>query len=166
MMSKKEEPTTTCAECGASIYKQHIESGIARYESGKLLCSHCVEEYEAAHDGASLEEELDPIALDEESDLSSTGTRIHGFTEATLGKRDARDDSQYKRPLNQTGTGATRCRLFHSKLSDGAVTFMADTINEWLDDHPDIFVKHITSTIGMFEGKVHQEPNLILTVFY
>ncbi len=41
-----------CHNCGASVYPEHVDTGIARYEGGKLLCVHCVEEYEATHDSS------------------------------------------------------------------------------------------------------------------
>jgi len=60
---------------------------------------------------------------------------------------------------------ATRCRTFHSKLNEGAVAFMNDQINTWIDENPDLRIKFATSSIGVFEGK-HADPNLILTIFY
>ena len=60
---------------------------------------------------------------------------------------------------------ATRCRTFHSKLTDGAINFLNHQINEWLDGNEDITVKFSNSTIGPFEGK-HVEMNLIVTLFY
>ena len=163
-----DEITSTCGECGASIYKQHIDSGIARYEGGKLLCAHCVEEYEQAHDRASsgVAEAVESISLEEETDLTvKSGTQI-SYSGATLGQRSQKDEDGFKRKLTPGAGGATRCRIFHAKLTDGALSFMGDTINDWLDEHPDIAIKHVTSTIGIFEGKVHAEPNLILSLFY
>ena len=64
-----------------------------------------------------------------------------------------------------TGTGATRVRVFHSKMSDAAIRHLEDAVNEWLDSDPQIEVKHITTTVGVWEGK-HPDPNFILTVFY
>ena len=61
--------------------------------------------------------------------------------------------------------GGTRCRIFHAKLNDGAIAFMSEQINEWLDTSTGIYVKTSTSTIGVFEGK-HADPNLIVTLFY
>ncbi len=47
----------------------------------------------------------------------------------------------------------------------GALGFMQDQINEWIDQSPEIDVKHISTQVGMFEGK-HTEPHLIVTIFY
>jgi len=167
----KDEVTSTCQQCGASVYKQHIESGIARYEHGKLLCSHCVNEYEHAHDKeGSVEEAYEPIEFDDDDDRSSapaelSSSRIHAASAATLGVAGAWDDSKYKRSLSPNASGATRCRTFHCKLSEAAVEFMNNQINDWLDHNDKIVVKFSNSTIGAFEGK-HTEPNLIITVFY
>jgi hypothetical protein len=43
--------------------------------------------------------------------------------------------------------------------------FLDDTINVWLDAHPDIEVKFVTSTVGMYEGKF-KDLALILNVWY
>lgn len=188
-----DEVTSTCERCGASIYKQHIDTGIARYEDGKLMCSHCVAEFERKHDsavGGLHSEDFAPIALDDNepggaSDSASDsasgsatasaaasaaasasgGTRIHGFSTETLGAHGGWSEHRFKRPVSPTGVGASRCRLFHTKLTEGALDFLTNSINEWLDEHPDITIKNSSSTVGPFEGK-HTEPNLIVTVFY
>jgi len=167
-----EDIQSQCEECGASIYKQHLDSGIARYEDGKMLCSHCVVEYEKSHDATSggQSDDFEPIELEGfedragDSDMSSS-TRIHSASTATLGTAHGWDDSKYTRPVEPQTPTATRCRSFHSKLTDAALTFMDDQINDWLDSNDHISIKFATSTIGTFEGK-HAEPNLIVTLFY
>ena len=93
MKHDSQEDVSVCEECGASVYKQHLESGIARYEGGRLFCSHCVAEYERTHDAAAsgITEDLAPIELDEEEDIDASAgtsamssTRIHSLSEATL----------------------------------------------------------------------------------
>jgi len=168
-MREKEEITSVCQSCGASVYKQHLESGIARYEDGKLLCSHCVVEFEKSHEDSGNNMAFEPIEFDDEErpdrpvDLSKT--RIHGATATTLGIAGAWDEARFKRPLQPNSPGATRCRLFHCKLTEGAVDFMSGQINDWLDQNDEIVVKFANSTIGNFEGK-HTEPNLIVTIYY
>ena len=71
----------------------------------------------------------------------------------------------FKRPVNITGHGATRCRTFHSRLSDSAMQYMDQQINEWLDQNTDIEVKFCSTTVGIVEGK-RQDPHLIVTVWY
>lgn len=165
-----EEVTRTCEGCGASIYPQHLDSGIARYEGGKLLCSHCVEDFERAHEGGDGEVDFEPIALEAHEDTApqpadSSGGRIHALSAATLGLAAAWNDAKFKRSLDPKAGAASRCRTFHCKLSEGSIDFFNNQVNEWLDANPAISIKFATSTIGMFEGK-HTEPNLIMTVFY
>ena len=160
-----------CQKCGASIYKAHLDSGIARYEGGNLLCAHCVSEYERSHAVLSGGDtnEFEAITLDDEDSLlepasDMSASKIMASTQA-LGVAGGWDDSIYKRPLLPKETGATRCRMFHCKLSENSLVFMSTQINEWIDGNDEIVIKFVTSGIGMFEGK-HSEPNLIVTVFY
>jgi hypothetical protein len=95
-------------------------------------------------------------------------TAIHGFSgaDSLAGAGLAADDeSKFKRRLDPRSPFGTRCRTFHSKLSDGAVSYMNQLVNEWADGNPDVNIKFATSTIGIFEGK-HADPHLIMTVFY
>lgn len=165
------EISGACANCGASIYRQHIDSGIARYEGGKMLCSHCVVEYEKEHEGERAPE-FAPIEFDDDDDddeeevkVDLSKSRIHSASAATLGVAGGWDDTRFGRQLDTRAIAATRCRTFHSKLSEGALSFMNSQINDWIDGNPNITIKFATSTIGIFEGK-HAEPNLILTLFY
>ena len=160
---------SACQECGATVYKQHLDSGIARYEGGRLLCKQCLEAYDRAHDGDGADEmEFAPIALDtpaHEGAVRKSETLVHAASAATLGAGEEWDDATFKRRLDPRNPCATRCRTFHSKISEAAVNFMNSQINEWLDSSEDITIKFATSTIGAFEGK-HIEQNLIITVFY
>ncbi|MFW6155446.1 MAG: hypothetical protein ACOC95_09535 [Planctomycetota bacterium] len=72
--------------------------------------------------------------------------------------------TEFKRPVNITGTGATRCRIFHSKISPVPMEYLEKQINEWIDDS-DIEVKFIHQVVGMLEGK-RAEPALIVSVWY
>ncbi len=172
-MSHDADVTSVCEECGASVYREHLQSGIARYEKGKLLCSHCVADYEKAHDAATtgeMEEDFEPIILEghdepSESAAGMSSTRITAVSAATLGKAGAWDDSKFERPLRPDITGASRCRTFHCKLSEGAIEFFNGQLNDWLENNDKITIKFATSTIGMFEGK-HTEPNMIVNIFY
>ena len=169
MRKEQQEVTSICQGCGASVYKQHLDSGIARYEDGKLLCSHCVVDFEKSHEN-STDAGFEPIEFDDEERPSdrlseSSKHKIHGATTTTLGAVGAWDEARFKRRLNPESVGATRCRTFHCKLSGGAVDFMNAQVNDWLDQNPDIVIKFSNSCIGNFEGK-HTEPNLIVTIFY
>ena len=77
------------------------------------------------------------------------------------GKKET--DSWTGRP-NTTGAGATHVKTFHSKLTDDALRYVDQQINEWLDENPEFEVKLTTTTIGTFTGKV-KEPHLICQVW-
>jgi len=63
-----------------------------------------------------------------------------------------------------TGQGATRCRIFHSKIAAAPLENMEQAINEWLDSEK-IEVKNVGHVIGTMEGK-RPEPNVIVMVWY
>jgi len=76
----------------------------------------------------------------------------------------AKVQKEFKRPLNLTGSGAVRCRIFNSKITVAAMDHMVDQINEWLDAN-EIEVKAVNQVVGTLEGKT-AEPNVIVTVWY
>lgn len=162
-----------CEGCGASVYPEHIESAKAGYWSGQLMCPICLKEKKAqaasSQTGAPVQVDDEPsIALvDEPADKPAGPSKIRAFGAAgdSVAGMPVFDDSHLARQLQKTGQGATRCRIFHSKLTDAAVAFMSQNINEWLDQNPEVEVKHVASTIGVWEGK-HPEPHLILTLMY
>ena len=156
---------SVCGACGATIYKEHIDSGIARYEAGKLMCPHCVGEFERSHDRATDGAVVAEVTVGLAEGVADGASKIDVFGSANLTDVHAWDDSAFKRKLEPNAEGATRCRIFHSKLNQGAIEFMANSINQWLDESDDIRIKHATSTLGIFEGK-HADQNIILTLFY
>lgn len=163
--NKQEEVTYICKECGATVYREHLDSGIARYEDGKLLCAHCVTELENARDANTAVDSYEPIVFDDDEPDPMSQSRIHGATSHGMATAGAWDDSKFRRPLRPDKPGASRCRVFHCKLSEGALDFMLTQINDWLDSNDQIVVKAMNSSIGPFEGK-HTEQHLIITVFY
>ena len=134
-----------------------------------------IEGYDAAEEEtAPTEGELEPILIEEEEGEEESEPEPIGLVEmdeqepsavrtihTTLedGKKD-----QFQRPLNINGQGATRCRLFHCKISDGPLEHLESTINEWLDGE-EIEVKHVSQVVGTLEGK-RSEPNLLITIWY
>jgi hypothetical protein len=56
-------------------------------------------------------------------------------------------------------------KTFHGKYSDQGMEHLDDVINEWLDNHPEVEVKFVTSTVNVFEGKI-REPALVLNLWY
>jgi len=116
-----------------------------------------------------IEDDLEPLPLvgDEEGEgskgvSSQAPSKIRAFGAHT--SPTATKQRQFKRPLNMTGTGATRCRMFHSKLTVAALDHMIDQINEWLDEN-EVEIKFIGQVVGTMEGKT-PEPNLIVTIWY
>ena len=51
----------------------------------------------------------------------------------------------------------------HGRLSDEGMSYMDEKVNEWLDAHPEIEVKLVTTAIGPYEGKI-KEPALVMNV--
>ncbi len=107
------------------------------------------------------EDEAIALADDAAGDSSGGPSKIQTFGTAA-GRVEAKTD--FKRPLNLTGAGATRCRMFHSKVTLTALDHMISTVNEWLDSE-EIELKYISQVIGTMEGK-KPEPNVIITVWY
>jgi hypothetical protein len=105
-------------------------------------------------------EEDEPISLVDEEEAGSDSVRAFGSA-AVAGKHA---EKQFKRPLNLTGKGATRCRLFHSKIAQAPLEHMQEAINEWLDSE-ECEVKHVGHMIGTLEGK-RPEPNIFVMVWY
>ena len=122
------------------------------------------EEPVVAGEVSEEEESLDLVDLEGDGS-GGTPTQIRAFGRgARSAATDIRHDELLKRDLNVTGQGATRTRIFHSKLNDAAFALMDQGINEWIDS-AGIEIKHVSSCIGIFEGK-KPEPHLILTVWY
>jgi len=101
-----------------------------------------------------------PLADSGEPGAPAKASKIQAFS--GLGR--AKTQKQFKRPLNLTGTGATRCRIFNAKITVAAMDHMTEQINEWLDAN-EIEVKCVNQVVGTLEGKT-AEPNVIVTVWY
>ena len=133
---------------------------------------------------APSDDELEPIELvDEEPELAApvapngpTQLRSHqpgGQQQpatapkkiVALGADAHRAHHDWKRVPVKTGTGACRVRSFHGKYSEQGLEYLDNAINEWLDGHPEVEVKFVTSTVMTFEGKI-REPALVLNVWY
>lgn len=104
------------------------------------------------------EVELEPIGLVEGG--ADVEKKIKAFG---LVKQERQRD--WKRHTNTPGTGATRMKSFHGKLSEEGMGYLDEAVNDWLDNHPEVEVKFVTSTIGTFEGKIRM-PALVLNIWY
>jgi hypothetical protein len=191
MAKPPEEDLKSCALCGATVYPEHLTKGAADYWCGRLLCPHCLHEKKqiAAVNPAAAYADLDPsqaaapIALVPESSDDSGGHAASGGPVRTAGGRPAAPagmgssasggsrlgmvvEKRFRRPMLHGSANATRCRTFHCKLTDAAMAYLGDTINEWIDSNEGIEIKFATSSIGTFELKSSSEPHLFLTLFY
>ena len=82
-----------------------------------------------------------------------------------FGPEGQRKQHTWKRQTGINGTGSCRVKSFRGKYTDQGLEHLDDTINEWLDTHPEVEVKFVTSTTASFEGKVH-DPVLVLNLWY
>jgi len=103
--------------------------------------------------------EDEPISLVEPSEKAGGASQLRAIGAAITAHR-----AEFKRPLNLNGTGATRCRMFRTKLAIASLETLETQINEWLDAD-EIEVKHVSQVIGTVQGKT-PELNLIVTVWY
>ena len=108
----------------------------------------------------------EPMALVDEPKAAATATATAPPpSKIKLMATAAGPANNYKRQPTATGHGACRVRSFHGRMSDEGLTFLDDKINEWLDNHPEIEIKFVTTQIGVFEGKI-REPALVVNVWY
>ena len=108
----------------------------------------------------------DPIALVEELTEQEVRTaptpakKIKAF-----GEEGMRKHHDWKCTPVVSGQGACRVKSFYGKYSDQGIQYLDDAINEFLDSHPEVEVKFVTSTVMVFEGKI-REPALVLNLWY
>lgn len=88
--------------------------------------------------------------------------KIQAFQQ-TLGSRKVEDN--WKRTPTANGTGAMHMKSFHCKLSDDALGFIDQQINEWLDAHPNYEVKLVSTNVGEWSGKLGKESHLVVQVW-
>ena len=158
------EPVQICAQCGASIYSEHIAQGLAKQVEGKFVCNYCLAEPVAAEALAGAGDAESLTLVDETpAEDGKEKSSAYGFSGTGVALNQV--SMGYKRALNPSARVATRIRMFHARLSEGATRNMEDQVNGWLDANPDVTIKFAETTVGTWEGK-HSEPNLILTVFY
>ena len=172
-----------CQECGASIYQEHLDRGLAGFIGGKLLCSVCranalgaspaapataganaaASAPAPASETSTAHPPDQPIQLVDPDEVTTPASPHQAENRTAFG--GAHDDSRLSRELSQ-GRNASRCRIFHTRITEGALVYLNEQINEWCDQQPDIEIKFASSTVGAFEGKQHVEHHLILTLFY
>ncbi len=82
-----------------------------------------------------------------------------------FGGDEKKFNENFKRRTTVIGNGACRVKSFHGKYSDEGLRYLDNAINLWLDEHVDVEVKFVTSTVMTFEGKT-REPALVLNCWY
>ncbi len=87
-----------------------------------------------------------------------------GPKKITAFEKVRRHEDKWSRTPNTTGLGAIHLRTFHCKLTDDALTYLDQCVNEWLDAHPQYEVKFVSSTVGTLTGKL-KEPHLICQIW-
>jgi hypothetical protein len=164
MSSVDSEILTNCTTCGASIYREHINRGLAGMWGGRMLCPACLKpKREPPLPAPAPEVTMTETVPLEGADPATTET-AEAEPPATP-NQTAAPEQDSEEPSLGPGQGARQVRTFHAKLSEAALRHMDDQVNTWLKDHPNVQVKFANTTVGVFEGK-HSEPNLILTIFY
>jgi hypothetical protein len=109
----------------------------------------------------------EPLSIEpaEDEPLSISGEGSGRSISHLAGASDAATKGfSFSRPMQQSGKGATRCRIFRSKISVLAIEGLEEHINEWLDAD-DIDVKEVGHLIGTMRGKV-DEDNIVVLVWY
>jgi hypothetical protein len=115
-----------------------------------------------------LDDVEEPIPLDDEEPIplgDEEPASGGGFSAIGAEAKQQKARPEFRRPLNNDGAGATRCRLFHSKIADGALKYLEEHINEWIDGG-EIEVKHVGHVVGTLTGKSSSEPCLMVMVWY
>jgi hypothetical protein len=174
-----------CPECVGKIREQRLAAGKPPVGAGVSSSSGVIPTAKAAGASGAIapasaggssgvihaatpDEADEPLSLindDGQGAPDPAHSSIRAFTREKLGGGYERQE-QFRRGLVDAVQGATRCRTFHAKLADSALAYMDNQINDWIDNNPEVHVKFATSTIGMVEAKQHQEPHVIVTVFY
>ena len=106
-------------------------------------------------------DEEEPIRLVDDDETDAGKRQLKAIGAAAEGVDKA---AEFSRAMNLPGTGATRCRIFSSKIQHSSLAYMENHINRWLDDDQ-IEIKHVGHVIGTMEGK-RPEPNVIVMVWY
>jgi hypothetical protein len=123
-----------------------------------------------AQQPAPAQADEEAIALVEDADGDDDGDLLSAPPPGTpskikFGAEVGIKKHAWKRQPTKTGTGACRVRTFHGKLSDQGLEYIDEAINLWLDDHPEIDIKFVTTNVGMFDGKF-KDLALVVNVWY
>ncbi len=101
----------------------------------------------------------EPISMDDDSSAAPSQSAVKAFGAVRI-----QAATDFKRPLNADGSGATRVKIFHSKIAGPSLEYMENQINQWIDSDK-IEIKSVGQVIGTLEGKT-PVPNVIVFVWY
>ncbi len=110
------------------------------------------------HTKSNFGAEAEAVPVAEDAGPVMKSNKITSF-----GEKQRHEDTWSRTP-NTTGCGAIHVKSFHTKLTDDALRYMDQMINEWLDAHPQYEVKFVSSTVGVLTGKL-KEPHLVCQVW-
>lgn len=108
---------------------------------------------------ASTDSRPDSIGLAAQS-APGTVSKIKTFG----GEAAASTANRFTRTPNVSGFGACRVRSFIGKISGPGLEFLDNNINLWLDQHPEVEIKFVTSTVGGMDGK--SETAIVMNLWY
>lgn len=114
--------------------------------------------------GGGMTESVARMVNDNRPLPMAEGSAMPGGGKITAFGKERRHEECWSRTPNTTGVGAIHVKTFHCKLTEDALSYMDQTINEWLDAHPQYEVKFVSSTIGTLTGKL-KEPALFCQVW-
>lgn len=113
-----------------------------------------------------VQEDLEPIGLVDEIAAPQAKGKENKITAFGVSMGNGGHAThEWKRTPHVTGTGVCRVKSFHGRLSDQGMDYLDTTINEWLDAHPEVEVKMVTTSTNLFDGKM-KELALIVNVWY
>jgi hypothetical protein len=101
------------------------------------------------------------IALIDDGDEAET---LHKKIKA-FGAIEGPRATKWKRTPLANDKSPVRVRTFHAKLSDQGLEYLDDAINHFIDDHPEVEIKFVTTNVGMFDGKF-KDFALIVNIWY
>jgi len=112
-----------------------------------------------------IHHELEPIGLEDDEVIPQGKAPVNKIQAFGTSMGSGPATHAWKRTPHKTGTGICRVKSFHGRLSDQGMDYIDNQINEWLDAHPDVDVKTVTTNTNMFDGKM-KELALIVNIWY
>ena len=106
----------------------------------------------------------DDGAIELVEDDSETAAIVHKKIKAFGPETAVRNQSWTRQPV-QTGKGAVRVKSFHAKFSDQGVEHLDESINQFIDTHPEVDIKFVTTNVGLYDGKI-KDVFLVVNVWY